>query len=135
MTRLAAALLLALVAVTAARADDPNNYPFNLAKTNPKALAAWQHVVPDRLKRIAWVYRLDGTADQMRRVEIAGKPYLLGWVCKPHDCGNQLAFLVAVDLSRAAGVVRSEETGRVPLWLGAPTPGETEALQKKLNGD
>ena len=130
-----ATLFLCLVAIaTPAAADNLANYPFSLAKTDPKGLAAWQRILPPKFKRIDWVYRLDGTADEMKRVEIGGKPYRLGWVCKPHDCGNQLAFLIALDRSRAVGVVQSEQTGNLPLWLGSPTAEEIQTLRDKLSG-
>ena len=129
-----ALLLFSLAIATPAAADNLANYPFSLAKIDPKALAAWQRILPPKFKRIDWVYRLDGTAEEMKRVEIGGKPYFLGWVCKPHDCGNQLAFLIAQDRSRAVGVVQSEQTGNLPLWLGSPTAEEIQMLRDKLSG-
>lgn len=116
-------------------ADTPGNYAFNLGKNNPKALALFQTIVPVKFRGQAWINRLDGTGDEMRTVQLRGQPYLLGWVCKPHDCGNnQLAFLIALDLSHAAAeLIMQDGTSGKPLWLGAPPADEKVILQKRID--
>jgi Inhibitor of vertebrate lysozyme (Ivy) len=132
----AAMMALALAFVSASsRAETPGNYPFNLYKYSPRALVTLQRIIPAKFKSISWIYKLDGTSDEMATVQIQGKPYRIGWVCKPHDCGeNQLAFLIALDASRAMALMVSREaTGGKQLWLGSPTSEEMAVLTKRIN--
>src|SRR5947209_4272393 len=94
-----------MIGASTALADD---YAFDLGKANGKAMQAFQRLVPARFKRTAWIYRFAGTTSPMQRVTYQGRPFLLGEVCKPHDCaGNEVAFLIAVDGSAAYGLLRS----------------------------
>ena len=77
---------------------------------------------------------LDGVSEPVKILRRDGKDYVLGFSCKPHDCGeNALAFLAALDGSRAVVVMKSEERteGRVEVY-GASTPAERRLLKDVL---
>ena len=57
---------------------------------------------------------------------VGGQPYLLGWVCKPHDCGdNELYVLFAPGARQAWGLLIS---GDKRSWLGRPDPAIQAAI-------
>jgi len=132
-------LSLALVAVTiitsifcSVRAADP--YPFEMKKKFPKAFAAYQKMVPDRYRKVKWIYSLEATAGPMATVQCGGKKCLTGSVCQPHDCGgNEFAYLVAVDGSNAVGLLRSANlTNGKDVLFGKPDTAQLELLKKQL---
>ncbi len=130
---LALVLIVAAARVGDARAQE-GEYPWDLAKKHPQAAAALQKILPSRLRSVAWVYRLNGTASEMTTVTVQNKPSLGGMVCKPHDCGdNKFAFLVAVDGSHAAAALRSRDlsSGKTQ-FFGAPSPDEQKILSGYL---
>lgn len=120
------ALVCALLFASAAIAGD---YAFDIPKKYPAQLTAWRAVAPTKFKTVAWVWNFSGTAGPLEERKIAGKAFLLGWVCKPHDCGdNKMTFLLAKDGSAAYGLVQSPTLGGATL-IGAP-PAEVVAILK-----
>ena len=118
------AILLASGGVAVAQ-----DYAFDIPKKHPALLSAWRAVTPTKFKTVAWVWNFSGTAGPLEARQIGGKPFLLGWVCKPHDCGdNKMTFLLAKDGSAAYGLVRSPTLGGATL-IGAP-PAEILAILK-----
>lgn len=126
---LTAAAFAVLAFVPGASAEE-SRYPFDMARQSPAALAAIQSVVPGELRRVSWIYELDGTAGPLERILVDGEVWTFGKVCQPHDCGeNQFAFLVSPDGRRATGLIRSvNETGGRVRVLGKPTPGQQRTL-------
>ena len=124
-------LLAALAAAPPALAADI--YPFDLPKKHPAAAAAWRKIVPKPYAHVGWVAKFAGVGTPMDAVTLDGKAFLAGNICKPHDCGgNFVAILVAVDGSRAYGMLRSEALKAVDAPFGAPGPKEIAILKARL---
>lgn len=121
-------LLVALVAPAAGLAAD-NDYPFDIPKKHPAMLKAWRDVTPAKFKTTAWVWSFAGTATPLEARVVGGKAFVLGTVCKPHDCGdNRMSLLIAKDGSAAYGLLKSPTLGGMTL-IGAP-PAEVLAILK-----
>ena len=125
-----AAVLVALTGISAVRAQD---YPFEIAKSDPAAMAAWRRVAPEDYRKQAWIASLDGTAGPLERVTMRGKVFLYGKTCIPHDCGgNFTAFLIAVDGSEASGLLASQTLGVGHRFFGAPDAEARGLLERKI---
>ena len=109
-------------------------YPVNVPKKYPLSYAAYKKIIPRAWRNAAWVYRLQGTAGPVRTVDYRGKKFVLGTVCKPHDCaGNQLTFLVAVDGSAAYALANSFDlTKTKDVVVGKPDAEAMKILAKGL---
>ena len=80
-----------------------------------------------------WVKELQGTTDLVQHIIINQKPFYLGSVCKPHDCGgNYIVFLVAVDGSEAYGMLTSESLNATGLVFGSPNPERQQVMAKMM---
>ncbi|GAA4815378.1 hypothetical protein GCM10023232_08870 [Sphingosinicella ginsenosidimutans] len=101
---------------------------------HPREARAWQSVVPPSYRRTRWIYRLEGNSSQPRIVQSGGRSYVLGTVCKPHDCyANVGAFLIALDGRRAAGGLLFNRAGRSrEIYFGNPSPYERALLRSIL---
>jgi hypothetical protein len=120
------AAALAGAATATAVAEDV--YAFELGETHPAALKAWQAIVPAAQRGDEWLYEMKGTATPIKDRTLGGVAFLGGFVCKPHDCGdNNAVFLIANDGSRAVGLLTLLGAAAVP--LGSPTADEAALLQ------
>jgi len=125
-----ARLLIALFLLGAgpALAKDDGPYLFDLMK-QPHYLMAWKgmlvgETVPPWVK--TFTTSLNGTSAPSTTVSVGGELYLLGWVCKPHDCGgNELYALFAPGARQAWGLLIS---GGKRSWLGRPDPAIQAAI-------
>lgn len=110
-------------------------YPADVAKKYPKSFAAYQKIIPIGWRKAAWVYRLEGTAEPVRTIDYSGRKFVLGHVCKPHDCAdNQLTFLVAVDGTSAFAQANSTDlTQAKDVVLGKPDAEAKKILVKGLD--
>ncbi len=110
-------------------------YPADVAKKYPKSFAAYQKLIPTAWRKSAWVYRLEGVAEPVRVIDYSGRKFVLGHVCKPHDCGaNQLTFLVAVDGSAAYALANSFDlTQAKDVIVGKPDAEAKKILVKGLD--
>ena len=110
-------------------------YPVNVPKKYPKSFAAYQKIIPITWRNAAWVYRLEGTAEPVRIIDYSGRKFVLGHVCKPHDCAdNQLTFLVAVDGSAAYALANSFDlTQAKDVIVGKPDAEAMKILVKGLD--
>jgi hypothetical protein len=126
-----AGLVLAGVAVPGMAADE---FAYDLDKSHQPAMRAFQTIVPARYRKAAWVYRFSGTTSPMQTVEVGGRPFWLGEVCKPHDCGgNEVAFLIAKDGAVAYGLLRSVElTQSQDVAFGDPDPAARKLMDGQL---
>jgi len=109
-------------------------YPVNVPTKYPKSYAAFKAIVPKAWRNAAWVYRLQGTAGPVRTIDYSGKKFVLGTVCKPHDCGgNQLTFLLALDGSVAYALANSFDlTQTKDVVVGKPDAEGLKILTKGL---
>ncbi len=106
-----------------------------LAARRPQAFTAYQAVLPKGFESDPWIRILDGVSEPIRIVRRDRQDYVLGFSCKPHDCGeNALAFLAALDGSRAVVMIKSDERteGRVEVY-GRSTPAERTLLKELLS--
>ncbi|MBB2205781.1 hypothetical protein HLH27_12255 [Gluconacetobacter takamatsuzukensis] len=78
-----------------------------------------------------WVSRGQAISTPVTRVATGGHTYLLGHLCKPHDCGNnQLDIVFAAEGHAAWGLLHTRPDDRHPFlqsWLGNPDE-EIQAL-------
>lgn len=106
-----------------------------LPASRPKAFAAYAAVLPEAFGSVGWIRRLDGTSEPLQIVASGGRDYALGFSCQPHDCGaNALAFLAALDGSRAIVMLKSDEqtSGSVQVY-GPSTPQDRTLLKDVLS--
>ena len=106
-----------------------------LDRTRPKAFAAYRAVLPEAYGSASWASALDGTSEPLEVLNIDGSDYALGFSCRPHDCGAEaLAFLAALDGSRAVILVKSDEfTAGTPQVYGRASPAERTRLKAVLD--
>jgi Inhibitor of vertebrate lysozyme (Ivy) len=121
-------VLFLLRAAVPALAQDDGPYLFDLMK-QPRYAMAWKGMLVGETAP-PWVNSftksLDGTSAPSTTVSVGGEPYLLGWVCKPHDCsGNELHALFAPGARQAWGLLI---TGDKRSWLGRPDPAIQAAI-------
>ena len=129
LTNRARAIVAGALLLAAAGAAQAGDYAFDIPRKYPALLSAWRAAAPAKFKTTVWVWNFSGTAGPLEERRIGGKPFLLGWVCKPHDCGdNKMTFLLAKDGSAAYGLVTSPALGGATL-IGAP-PAEALAILK-----
>ncbi len=110
-------------------------YPVDVPKKYPVSFAAYKKILPKTWHNAAWVYKLEGTAEPVRTIDFSGRKFVLGHVCKPHDCAdNQLTFLLAVDGSAAYAQANSLElTQGKEVIVGKPDAEAKKILAKGLN--
>jgi hypothetical protein len=121
-------VLFLLRAAVPALAQDDGPYLFDLMK-QPRYAMAWKGMLVGETAP-PWVNSftksLDGTSAPSTTVSVGGEPYLLGWVCKPHDCsGHELYVLFAPGARQAWGLLI---TGDKRSWLGRPDPAIQAAI-------
>jgi hypothetical protein len=122
-----------LLAAPVANAIDKDPYLFDMLK-EPSYLAAWNAMLSG--ERVpAWVANyaksFDGPSNPSKTVTIGGKAYLLGYVCKAHDCGdNQLHVLFAPAGKQAWGLLL---TGEKRSWLGKPDAVIQTAIKSNMD--
>ncbi len=108
-------------------------YIFDATKRNPALLRAWQAIAPKDYARQEWISKLEGVTTPMDSISMHGKPFYLGAVCIPHDCGgNFVAFLIAKDGKEAHGALSSETLGVRLRYFGAPDSEARRLLSDKL---
>lgn len=94
-------------------------YIFDILKKKPGMLKPWSAIVPGAYAGQRWIKGLEGTSGPVDRVTFSGKPFVLGSVCWPHNCGgNFVAFLIAEDGSEAYGLLRSSDLGAKDVPFG-----------------
>ncbi|CAN5124397.1 hypothetical protein BH11CYA1_BH11CYA1_16370 [soil metagenome] len=109
-------------------------YPVQVPAKYPKPFAAYKKIIPVAWRKASWVYTLQGTAEPVRTIDFKGRKFLLGHVCKPHDCGaNQLTFLIDLDGSTAYALANSFDlTHAEDVMVGSPDPETIKVLRKGL---
>jgi hypothetical protein len=128
-------IVLALLALALPASAQEIETAHMLASRRAQAFAAYQAALPKGFESDPWIRILDGVSEPIRITRRDGKDYVLGFSCKPHDCAeNALAFLAALDGSRAVVMVKSDERteGRVEVY-GRSTPAERTLLKDVLS--
>lgn len=122
-------LLLLLAPVAAYAAEEEASYLPDLM-AQPAFLKAWKTMLAGETVP-PWVNSFtqtqNATSAPSKSVTVAGQPYTLGWICKPHDCGdNQLYVLFTPQARQAWGLLISPGDKRQ--WLGRPDPAIQAAI-------
>ncbi|GBR70595.1 inhibitor of vertebrate lysozyme [Gluconobacter kanchanaburiensis NBRC 103587] len=80
----------------------------------------------------SWVKTAQATSVPVTIINIAGKPYILGHMCRPHDCAaQQMEVVFAKDHSAAWGLLSIKDaTSLKQNFLGSPDPEMQKALAK-----
>lgn len=109
-------------------------YPVDVPKKYSVSYSAYKKILPKSWHNAAWVYKLEGTAEPVRTIDFSGRKFVLGHVCKPHDCAdNQLTFLLAVDGSAAYAQANSLDlTHGKDVIVGKPDAEAKKILAKGL---
>ena len=128
-TRIVLAALLLSTTPAFAQSDPETPYLFDLLGED-RYLQAWNGMlagaaVPAWVK--AYAKDFNGPSSPSTEVSVGGEPYMLAWVCKAHDCGdNQLYVLFAPGGRQAWGLLISAGDNRA--WLGNPDPAIQAAI-------
>ena len=113
-------------------------YSFDLPKEYPLAAASWKANLPLDFQDFAWAAKFEGVGSPLRTVTMNGKRVLFGFICEPHNCGNNhVGFLFTPDQRRVVGFVQvtDDQSGAVSLTpVGSPSREEQSCLMK-LNDD
>ncbi|RDI36149.1 inhibitor of lysozyme (Ivy) [Gluconacetobacter liquefaciens] len=116
--------LLLLISHPGRTAEQPQTADLLLEAPYRRAYVVMQRF-PD------WISRGQATSTPVARVVTGGHSYLLGHLCKPHDCdNNQLDIVFAADGHAAWGLLHTRRDERQPFlqsWLGNPNE-EMQAL-------
>ncbi len=112
----------------------------------PGYQTAWQKMVKGQKNLPNWARRGNGTSVPAEHTEWRGNSYLVGRICKPHDCGRQ--FLIAAfseDKKSVWGVRVAVEDQPEALyhpskfatyqWLGKPDDNLKALLMKSIESD
>ncbi|AUH49558.1 lysozyme inhibitor [Chromobacterium sp. ATCC 53434] len=112
----------------------------------PAYQAAWMGMLAGAENTPEWLREARATSAPYRAATIAGKRYLAGEMCKPHDCaGNRFLGLFSADKRRALGLLVT--VADVPeavdhpakyasyRWLGKPDKPQRDYLMKQLKQD
>ncbi|WP_082136571.1 Ivy family c-type lysozyme inhibitor [Pseudomonas psychrophila] len=88
---------LLLVATTASA----ESYLYEIAKQEP-----YKTAYKEMLSFPEWVSNAQGTSTPIERVTADGKRYMLGHMCKPHDCADhQLSVVFSADGKQSWGLL------------------------------
>lgn len=99
---------------------------------------AWRQMFKEHPQVPSWIARADGVSAPYSRVRIDGREYIVGSLCKPHDCmSNRFYGALASDKQHAWGVLvtaveNADASGEMVKyrWFGEPPA----AIQAYLKG-
>ena len=129
------ALLFASVVGAAAAAED-SGFLFDALRQRPYR-AAWDKLMKEVQPTPDWLLQFnrnfDGVSGALKSVDVGGKPYRQGFVCKPQDCGDRrFEVMFDGDAAHAYGALGGRNDP--PAFYGAPPPEVQDALAKGLSG-
>lgn len=125
-------LALAVLAALGGKAraqQGPGDYIFDKIAKDPQVLRRWQRAVPASFERVDWIYQMQAVTTPVEDVFIGGGLYFLGFMCQPHDCGDNIVyFVIASDRAEAAGFLSSVNEKVPGLYFGT----DSDALKDVL---
>jgi len=84
----------------------------------------------------AWVQTGQGTSSPVSSITIAGKPYTVGHICKPHDCGNhQMDVIFTARGTQSWALLSDRDQDNRPYrqtFLGTPDDTIANALKQSF---
>jgi len=107
-------------------------YPWQLLH-DPKFKQEYMKVT-DGLRNLKWIREIDATAPQNRIVNINGKDYVYIEFCKPHNCADEMVFMLYdPENNKIIGSYITNVNGKyVEVPLGRPTAEELKHLHKLM---
>ncbi|AOJ10913.1 inhibitor of vertebrate lysozyme family protein [Burkholderia mayonis] len=141
----AVAVLIAGVAGPAVAADEPAP-TFSEAIAQSANRTAWKRMLAKEMRVPGWLASDNRVSSPYKREQVDGAPYLVGWMCKPHDCAaNQFYGVIDEDAHRMWGmlVTLPEMPGAYDApskyasfrWFGKPDERMKTYLQEQLKQD
>jgi Inhibitor of vertebrate lysozyme (Ivy) len=120
--------LACVLAANATRADEPI---LTELLSQPAYHAAWNAMLAGEQDVAPWIMAVgdkgEGVSDPTSLVVVEGQQDRLGWVCKPHDCGDhQLFVLFSPHAAQAWAVFTNGQAAR--RWFGKPGAAVQAAL-------
>lgn len=120
---------LALLGNSASAQQGPGDYIFDKIAKDPQVLRRWQRAVPQSFESVDWIYQMQAVTTPVEEVTIDGGLYFLGFLCQPHDCGDNITyFLIASDRAEAAGFLSSVNQKVPGLYFGTDSDALKDAL-------
>lgn len=101
--------------------------------TEPRYMTAWSSMIATRSDVDEWLQKysstMNGVSAPSESVQVHGRTFEVGNVCKPHDCGdNQFYVAFAPDGKQAWGVLLKADAE--PLLFGEPDADVQQALKQ-----
>jgi hypothetical protein len=133
----AIAVVAFLVSISPATAGP---YLFDLLEISAYR-AGWDAMLKGQKNLPAWVSTfsktMDGVATPSEDAEIVGQTYTYATVCKPHDCGGNLLYVVFNSEGEAWGLLEGNADGdnKKDRYLGKPSEAIADALAAKARSD
>ena len=129
------ALLFASVVGAAAAAAD-SAYLFDVLRERSYRLA-WDKLMKEVQPTPDWLMQFnrnfDGVSGALKTIDVGGKAYRQGFVCKPQDCGDRkFEVMFDADAAHAYGALGGRNDP--PAFYGAPPPDVQDALAKGFQG-
>ncbi len=120
--------LLAPLGVAFAQ-QSPGDYIFDKIAKDPQVLRRWQRAVPTSFETVDWLYQMQAVTTPVEEVIIDGGLYFVGFMCEPHDCGDNIAyFLIASDRAEAVGFLSSVNQKVAGQYFGSQDDELRDAL-------
>lgn len=127
--------LLFVIAASAQGALDLSDLP----RAYPAGYALWQQSLPYALGPLPdWLASFKGTVTPLRDVTVGGASMKFGTICKPHDCGGNIAgVLYSPQRNRIVALVRlsTKRSGTSLLTVGPITSAEFSCVQRLIDED
>ena len=129
------AVLFASVLGAAAAAED-GGFLFDVLRQRPYR-AAWDKLMKEVQPTPDWLLQFnrnfDGVSGALKSIDVGGRLYRQGFVCKPQDCGDRrFEVMFDGDATHAYGALGG--CSDPPAFYGAPPPEVHDALAKGLSG-
>ncbi|ABN83803.1 conserved hypothetical protein [Burkholderia pseudomallei 668] len=143
--RAALAVTIAGIAGAAVAADEPAP-TFSEAIAQSAHRAEWKRMISSEKRVPGWLKSDNRVSSPYRREQVEGASYLVGWMCKPHDCAaNQFYGVIDEDSHRMWGmlVTLPQTPGAYDApskyasfrWFGKPDERMKTYLQDQLKQD
>lgn len=134
---LSGTILMGFSAVAMSQPDSPSLA--EVVAHEPFA-SAYKHMLSTAQPLPSWVRNAAGPGTPAEQVQVAGKPSMLFWGCKAHDCSSEWIFvLYDPNAHSASGVFVENISGARGLersslrWLGDLNASKRDVLMKAIS--
>lgn len=91
------AVTIAGIAGAAVAADEPAP-TFSEAIAQSAHRAEWKRMISSEKRVPGWLKSDNRVSSPYRREQVEGASYLVGWMCKPHDCAANQFYLSLIHI-------------------------------------